>query len=109
MWTSADDSCTQPLGALVGGYVFPVIEADGGGSSTIRGGQYPFYVASSLCFVSAFLVWLLPKIDQDTIELEDKKFRAYLVSHGWDITKMGNEEWREKRRDSLAAAQELRS
>ncbi|KAF2723115.1 MFS general substrate transporter [Polychaeton citri CBS 116435] len=89
------------IGAFVGGYVFPVIEADGGGSDTIRGGQYPFYVASSLCFLSAALVWLLPTINQDTIEKEDREFRKYLIANGFDISRMGNVEWQDKRRASI--------
>ena len=88
------------IGAFVGTYVFPVIQADGGGD-TVRGGQYPFFVASSLCFLSAFLVWCLPTINQDTIEKEDQAFRSYLVKNGFDITQMGSEEWQEKRRTSL--------
>ena len=92
------------IGAFIGGYVFPVIEADGGGVNAVRGGQYPFFVASSLCFLSAAIVWLLPKINQDTIEKEDREFRAYLLKNGFDITQMGNEEWQDKRRASLNAA-----
>jgi len=72
----------------------------------IKGGQYPFFVASSLCLFSACIVWFLPKIDQDTIELEDKRFRQYLVDNGWDISQMGSEEWQSKRRTSLAAAEQ---
>ena len=89
------------IGAFIGGYVFPVIEADGGGESAVKGGQYPFFVASSLCFLSAFLVWCLPTINQDTIEKEDQRFREYLLQHGFDITQMGNDEWQEKRRASI--------
>ena len=55
----------------------------------IRQGQYPFYVASSL-----------PRIEQDTIEKEDREFMAYLIKNGWDVGQMGNEEWQEKRRAS---------
>lgn len=87
----------------MGGYIFPYIEAAGGGADTIRGGQYPFFVASSLCFLSAFLVWCLPHIGQDTIEEEDLKFREYLEANGFDTTKMGNEDWRQ-RRASIASA-----
>lgn len=89
------------IGAFVGTYIFPIIEADGGGADTVRGGQYPFFVASSLCFLSAFLVWCLPTINQDTIEKEDLAFREYLAQHGFDVSKMGSEERQEKRRASL--------
>jgi hypothetical protein len=72
-----------------GQYIFPSIQNAGGGADTIRGGQYPFYVASSLCFLSAFLVWCLPTINQDTIEQEDIRFREYLEAHGFDTSQMG--------------------
>lgn len=52
------------IGAFVGSYIFPYIEDAGGGADTVKGGQYPFFVASSLCFFSACIVWLLPRIDQ---------------------------------------------
>ena len=55
------------IGAFIGNYIFPIIKADGG-SNTVKQGQYPFFVASSLCLFSACIVWLLPKIEQDTIE-----------------------------------------
>ena len=89
------------IGAFVGNYIFPHIIAAGGGPDSIKGGQYPFYVASSLCFLSAAIVWLLPRIDQDTIEKNDREFREYLLSHGYDITTLGNDEWQEKRRASI--------
>jgi MFS family permease len=89
------------IGGFIGNYIFPVIIADGGGDDTVRGGQYPFFVASSLCLFSACIVWLLPRIDQDTIEKEDKLFRQYLIDNNFDISQMGNEEW-QQRRASLA-------
>lgn len=76
------------IGGFIGNYIFPYIQ-DAGGSSVVRQGQYPFYVASSLCFVSALLVWLLPEINQDTIEKEDIEFRKYLELHGFDTSAMG--------------------
>ena len=89
------------MGSVIGNYIFPIIEADGGPSGSVKAGQYPFFVASSLCFVSASIVWLLPRIDQDTIEKEDREFMAYLIKNGWDVSQMGNEEWQEKRRASV--------
>ncbi|KAK0942592.1 glycerophosphoinositol permease [Friedmanniomyces endolithicus] len=96
-------AATGKIGGLVGGYVFPIIQADGGGA-TLHGGQYPFYVASALCFFSAFLVFWLPNINQDTIQTEDIRFREYLVANGYDITGMGNTEWQEKRKMSVSGA-----
>lgn len=78
------------IGAFIGNYVFPYIIKAGGGSKTTSGGQYPFYVASSLCFLSAFLVWCLPTIGQDAIEKEDLEFREYLEKNGYDTRNMGD-------------------
>lgn len=65
---------------IVGTWVFPYIEAAGGSDATATA-QYPFYVASSLCFLSAALVFFcIPHIGQDTIQLEDERFRVYLES-----------------------------
>lgn len=52
------------VGAFIGTYIFPHIEKAGGPPGSVKYGQYPFFVASSLCFLSACLVWLLPRIDQ---------------------------------------------
>ena len=52
--------------------------------------QYPFYVSSSLCLLSAALaLFCLPHIGQDTIQLEDQRFREYLESKGWDTRQLG--------------------
>lgn len=56
----------------------------------IKAGQYPFYIASALCFfMAALALFLLPHIGQDTIEEEDAKFRIYLESHGYDVRTLG--------------------
>ncbi len=82
-------AATGKIGAFVGTYVFPYIE-DAGGSNTNATAQYPFYVSSSLCVLSAFLVlFCLPHIGQDTITTEDIKFRQYLESQGWDVNQLG--------------------
>jgi hypothetical protein len=60
-----------------------------------------FSVASSLCFLSAFVVWFLPRIDQDTIEKEDRLFRAYLIKNNFDISQIGDQERQDKRRASI--------
>lgn len=78
------------IGAFVGTYVFKYIE-DAGGSATASA-QYPFYVSSSLCVLTAFLaLFCLPHIGQDTITTEDIKFREYLESQGWDTAQMGEQ------------------
>ncbi|TVY35485.1 Glycerophosphocholine permease [Lachnellula subtilissima] len=81
-------AATGKIGAFVGTYIFPYIEK-AGGSNSVATAQYPFYVSSSLCIFSAFLVLLLPYIGQDTITTEDIKFRAYLESKGWDTNQLG--------------------
>lgn len=77
------------IGAFVGTWVFPYIVAAGGESETLSA-QYPFWVSSSLCVLSAVLVVVgLPHIGQDTIAEEDRKFRAYLEANGYDTRQLG--------------------
>ena len=77
------------IGAFVGTWVFPYIIAAGGDSETLSA-QYPFWVSSSLCVLSAVLVLVgLPNIGQDTIALEDAKFREYLEANGYDTRQLG--------------------
>lgn len=76
------------IGAFIGTYIFPYIEAAGGNATA--GAQYPFYVSSSLCILSAALaLFCIPHIGQDTVQVEDQRFRAYLESQGWDTRQMG--------------------
>lgn len=77
------------IGAFIGNYLYPILVADAG-SDTVKGNQYPFWVASSLCIFSAFLAFFcLPEIGQDTIDMEDRVFKEYLVENNWDISRMG--------------------
>ncbi|KAK4158338.1 major facilitator superfamily domain-containing protein [Chaetomidium leptoderma] len=77
------------IGAFVGTLVFPFIIAAGGDSETLSA-QYPFWVSSSLSVLSAVLALVaLPHIGQDTIALEDQKFRALLEENGYDIRQLG--------------------
>lgn len=77
------------IGAFIGTYIFPYIEAAGGGNK-VAGAQYPFFVSSSLCILSAALVlFCLPHVGQDTVQLEDQRFRVYLESQGWDTRQLG--------------------
>ena len=77
------------IGAFVGTYIFPYIEK-AGGKNTSASAQYPFYVSSSFCVLMAFLVlFCLPHIGQDTITIEDQRFRHYLESQGWDVNQLG--------------------
>lgn len=82
-------AATGKIGAFVGTYVFPYIIHAGGDNTKLQA-QYPFYVSSSLCILSAFLaLFCLPHIGQDTITLEDVRFRAYLEKHGYDTRQLG--------------------
>ncbi|GAB0132298.1 hypothetical protein EsDP_00000739 [Epichloe bromicola] len=84
-------SAIGKIGAFVGTFVFPYIQA-AGGEGTVESAQYPFWVASSLCIFSAAVAFFfIPNIDQDTIAEEDKRFRAFLESHGWDTNQLGLE------------------
>ncbi|CAK7565852.1 MAG: glycerophosphoinositol permease [Sporothrix epigloea] len=77
------------IGAFVGTYVYPYIEAAGGDDANASA-QYPFYVSSSLSILSALLaLFLLPNVGQDTIQYEDARFRRYLEENGWDTAQLG--------------------
>jgi hypothetical protein len=79
------------IGAFIGTYLFPIIQARApGGPTGTRGGQDPFFVSASLCLLSAALALLaLPDIGQDTIAEEDVRFRTFLEKEGWDTGVMG--------------------
>ncbi|OAA35277.1 MFS phospholipid transporter Git1 [Metarhizium rileyi] len=77
------------IGAFVGTWVFPYIQA-AGGEDKVKSAQYPFWVASSLCLLSAAIAFFfIPNIGQDTIAHEDMRFREFLASRGWDTTQLG--------------------
>jgi len=76
------------IGAFSGSYALDSIQK-AAGDDAVAAGRNPFFVASTLAFVAAALVVLIPHIGQDTIDTEDIKFREYLTSHGYDTSKMG--------------------
>lgn len=79
------------VGAFVGTYVFPSIQ-DAGGDDPVKRNQYPFFVAGSLCILSAAIALFgLPNVGQDTITEEDIRFREYLEQKGWDTSQLGIE------------------
>lgn len=83
-------SAVGKIGAFVGVYVFPSIQAAGGTSKDAAYYQYPFFVSSSLCILAASLAFFfLPNVGQDTITFEDEKFREYLTANGWDVSQLG--------------------
>ncbi|KAH6898091.1 major facilitator superfamily domain-containing protein [Thelonectria olida] len=76
------------IGAFVGTWVFPYIQKAGGNDT--QSAQYPFWVSSSLCILSACIVlFCIPHVGQDTITVEDQRFRDYLYEHGWDTAQLG--------------------
>lgn len=84
-------AATGKIGAFVAVWVFPVIENNApGGPDSVAAYQDLFWVASSLAVFAAVLAWFfLPEITQETIDHEDRRFRAYLMEHGYDTSKMG--------------------
>ncbi|CAP66588.1 uncharacterized protein PODANS_4_9020, partial [Podospora anserina S mat+] len=77
------------LGAFVGTYVFPYIVKAGGGSEVLSA-QYPFYVSSAGCVLSAVLCWVwVPRVEQDMIRDEDERFRGFLEENGYDTGQLG--------------------
>jgi hypothetical protein len=76
------------IGAFAGSYALDAIQK-AAGADRVAAGRNPFFVASSLAFLAAGLVLLLPHIGQDTIDQEDIKFREYLLANGYDTSKMG--------------------
>ncbi|KAJ4353044.1 glycerophosphoinositol permease [Ascochyta clinopodiicola] len=78
------------IGAFAGSYALQALQA-AAGDDEIAAGRNPFFVASSLAFLAAGLVLLLPHIGQDTIDQEDFNFRQYLNTNGYDTSKMGLE------------------
>lgn len=76
------------VGAFAGSYALDSIQK-AAGADEVAAGRNPFFVASSLAFLAAGLVLLLPHIGQDTIDQEDVKFREYLTANGYDTSKMG--------------------
>lgn len=87
------------IGAFSGGYALTAMQDRYGAngpnpshSDLIKAGQLPFWVASSMAIFAALLAFFgLPEVGQNTIDHEDVRFREFLVSHGYDISKMGLE------------------
>ncbi|ORX92796.1 glycerophosphodiester transporter [Clohesyomyces aquaticus] len=76
------------IGAFAGSYALDAIQKHAGEDEVAKG-RNPFFVASTLAFLAAGLVCLLPPVGQDTIDMEDLKFREYLLANGFDTSKIG--------------------
>ncbi|OAP60365.1 hypothetical protein AYL99_05367 [Fonsecaea erecta] len=89
------------VGAFVGTYVFPLL-IDAAGDDTVKQGQYPFWVSSSLCIFSAVVAFVgLPNVGQGMIEEEDERFRRYLEEHGYDTSSLGTKKFRDETTGAL--------
>lgn len=78
------------VGAFVGSKTLILLYNEYADTDLVKAGQYPFFVSSCLCILSAGLaLFLLPHIGQDTIDEEDAKFRVYLEANGYDVSQMG--------------------
>ncbi|AGO12671.1 AaceriADR197Wp [[Ashbya] aceris (nom. inval.)] len=81
------------VGAFTGTYAFPHIIKAAGGENTTSGLQAPFYLASSLAMISGLItLFLLPCLGQNVINEEDNRFVEYLLSSGYDVRGMGEED-----------------
>jgi len=80
------------IGAFVGTWSFkPAVDAfSHHGTDPDRGNTGPFWIASGMCLLSAFvtLVFIRP-LSHDGMEREDIAFREYLEENGWDTSQMG--------------------
>lgn len=76
------------VGAFIGTYTFPQIQASFG-----KHGQYAedtgvFYLGSALALVSALITLIfIPNIQPDAMHDEDIAFREYLEANGFDTSK----------------------
>jgi len=92
-------------GAFIGTFVFPLVEFSFtfpsltsyvkivrafGGEYTIRGKAGPCYIACGLAVIAALIALIcLPRLGQDCLQVEDRKFRALLEIHGYKTERMG--------------------
>ncbi|KIM39748.1 hypothetical protein M413DRAFT_28942 [Hebeloma cylindrosporum] len=78
------------VGAFIGTWMFPPIIDAFGGSSSTRGNTGPFWIGSGLAVLSALVTFFfIQPLTTDGMEVEDRKFREYLESNGYDTRAMG--------------------
>jgi len=83
-------AATGKIGAFVGTQILSILYNRYEDTDPVKAGQYPFFISSAMCFLSAALaLFLLPHIGQDTIDKEDILFREYLIKNGYDVALMG--------------------
>ncbi|KAH9046851.1 MFS Git1p-related glycerophosphoinositol and glycerophosphocholine permease [Lactarius hengduanensis] len=89
------------IGAFAGTWAFPAIIDDFGGADSNRGNTGPFWIGSGLAILSALITFFFIRpLTHDGLVEEDRAFREYLESHGYDTSRMGfveeGEEWSEE-------------
>jgi len=78
------------VGAFTGTYVFPLIIKRFGGEDTVMGKAGPCYVACGLAVTAALVcLFCFPKLSQDCLVQEDRKFRMILEANGYQTERMG--------------------
>ncbi|WVQ80539.1 hypothetical protein IAT38_002644 [Cryptococcus sp. DSM 104549] len=78
------------VGAFIGTYTFPQIQASFGGEGTYGGDTGVFWLGSGLALVSALITFFfIPNIKPDAMHDEDILFREYLEANGYDTSQMG--------------------
>ncbi|KAI0261254.1 metabolite transporter [Gloeopeniophorella convolvens] len=78
------------VGAFAGTWAFPAIINDFGGPNSTHGNTGPFWIGSGLAVLSALITFFFIRpLSHDGMIEEDKAFREYLESNGYDTTQMG--------------------
>lgn len=78
------------VGAFIGTWVFPIMINDFGGPTTTKGNTGPFWVGSGLAIFSALItIFFIKPIEHDGMAKEDRLFREYLETNGYDTSQMG--------------------
>ncbi|WVO19205.1 uncharacterized protein IAS62_000483 [Cryptococcus decagattii] len=78
------------VGAFIGTYTFPQIQASFGKHGKYAEDTGVFYLGSALALASALITLIfIPNIQPDAMHEEDIAFREYLEANGFDTSKMG--------------------
>ncbi|TXT13503.1 hypothetical protein VHUM_00870 [Vanrija humicola] len=78
------------VGAFIGTYTFPYIQADFDKRSKYLSNTGLFWVGSALAVFSAIITFVfIPNIKVDYMVEEDQLFREYLAANGYDVSQIG--------------------
>lgn len=77
---------------------FLPVPTDFGGADSNRGNTGPFWIGSGLAILSALITFFFIRpLSHNGLVEEDRAFREYLESHGYDTSRMGfveeGDEW----------------